>query len=216
MEIFKNIKDTITPTCIKETLERKNKLGIKETEVDREKMIKIPKTEEYQPNIPTHEVTAPYPKIIDASPNRADVKQLKKLATGADGELTATLTYLYQHYILSENYREIAVELEKIAQNEMTHYELLSEAIVDFGGDPNLTNGIGDIWTARNVNTEKNVRRILQDNIKGEEEAIIDYTRAAKQTSNESLAQLYLRIVEDERRHAETFKELLRGIQTQS
>lgn len=107
---------------------------------------------------------------------------------------------------------EVADALEKISQVEMQHYELLSEAIIDFGGDPNLTNGIGDIWTVRNVNTEKNVRRILQDNINGEEEAIIDYTRAAKETSNESLAQLYLRIAEDEKMHAEIFKELLKNI----
>lgn len=214
MEIFKNIKDVITPTCIKENIERKSKLDIKENEIDRERMIKKPtvELEQNQPNMPNYNSLAPYPEIVDAIPNRSDVRQLKMLVTGQNGELTAILTYLYQHYILSENYMEVADALEKISQVEMQHYELLSEAIIDFGGDPNLTNGIGDIWTARNVNTEKNVRRILQDNIKGEEEAIIDYTRAARETSNESLARLYLRIAEDERMHAEIFKELLKNI----
>lgn len=213
MEIFKSMKDTIIPTCIKETIERK-KLDIKETEIDREKMIKNPKVkkEQYQPTMPNYKSPAPYPKIIDAIPNRADVKRLKMLVTGSDSELTAILTYLYQHYILAENYMEVSDALEKISQVEMEHYELLSEAIVDFGGDPNLTNGLGDVWTVRNVNTEKNVRRILQDNIRGEESAIIDYTRAAKETSNESLVQLYLRIAEDEKIHAEIFRELLNGI----
>lgn len=73
MEIFKNIKDVITPTCIKENIERKSKLDIKENEIDRERMIKKPKVELEQnisqPNMPSYSSLAPYPEIVDAIPN---------------------------------------------------------------------------------------------------------------------------------------------------
>jgi bacterioferritin len=134
-------------------------------------------------------------------PNRDDVKQLKMLTTGRNGELTAVLTYLYQHYILNESYSELSKALEQISLVEMTHYELLSEAIVDFGGDPNLTNGQGDIWTGRNIDTTKEVKKMLKNDIKSEEMAIVDYNRASKNTRNESLSELYLRIAKDEALH---------------
>lgn len=215
MIILKN-KDSITPTCVKEMLERRMSKQILKEE-DREKMIKDPKTipqqnEQPPASMPIYKAPEQYPKIVNAMPNRADVKQLKMLATGRNGELTAVLTYLYQHYIFKEDYPDITEELEQISIIEMDHYGLLSDAIVEFGGDPNLTNGQGDIWTGRNVNTEKNIKRAILDNIKAEEDAIIDYTRAAKETSNESLAALYLRIAEDEAQHIIILKNILKSL----
>lgn len=158
------------------------------------------------------QLNTPYPELVDVLPNRADIRQLKMLATGRDSELSAILTYLYQHFILLSDYPEISRELERVAEVEMRHYSLLSKAIVAFGGDPNITNGIGDVWTGRNVNTQKNVRRILQDNIKAEKSAINNYQRAARETNNESLAKLYLRIAEDEALHKTLFENLLASL----
>lgn len=213
MDILKKNKSAITPTCVKEMLEKRMSKQILKEE-DRERMIKDPKVnpqQNEQPvSMPIFKAPEPYPKIINAMPNRADVKQLKMLATGRNGELTAILTYLYQHYIFKEDYPDIADSFEQISIVEMQHYELISEAIVDFGGDPNLTNGQGDIWTGRNVNTEKNIKRAILDDIKSEEDAIMDYTRASKETNNESLAALYLRIAEDEAQHIIVLKNILK------
>ncbi|MDD4111267.1 MAG: ferritin family protein [Clostridia bacterium] len=216
MDILKKNKSSITPTCVKELLEKRMSKQIVKEE-DREKMIKEPKTvpqQNSQPREPgsAYRAPEPYPKIVNAMPNRTDVKQLKMLATGRNGELTAILTYLYQYYIFNEDYPEIANSLEQISIIEMKHYELISKAIVEFGGDPNLTNGQGDIWTGRNVDTEKNIKRALLNNIKGEEDAIMDYTRAAKETTNQSLAALYLRIAEDETQHIIVLKGLLKRL----
>jgi len=213
MEIFKNYKNNITPTCLKEIIEKRNN-KIKTVDDNKEKMIKEPKFDAEQAQQPNQSdlvlrATEPYPKIVNAMPNRVDVKQLKMLTTGRNGELTAVLTYLYQHYILNEMNPDLAKDLEQISLVEMEHYELLSEAIVDFGGDPNLTNGQGDIWTGRNIDTTKEVKRMLKNDIKSEKMAIADYNRAAKDTRNESLAELYLRIAKDEALHIVVLKYFL-------
>lgn len=207
MELFKNYKNKIIPTCLKEALEKRNN---KTEYEDKERMIKdIQPVQEAPSIIPIYKSAAPYPELVDIIPSRSNIKQLKMLATGKMGELTAILTYLYQEYILFEDYTKISKELEQIAIVEMKHYELISNAIVEFGGDPNLTNGMGDIWTGRNISTEKNAKKILIDNIRLEEGAIRDYQKAAKETNNESLARLYLRIVEDEKLHSIILNNLL-------
>ena len=153
-----------------------------------------------------------YPELVNVIQNNKDVKTLKGLAYGPEGELTAILTYLYQHYILDSNYEEIKNALEEISTAEMKHYELLSEAIVEFGGNPTLTDGMGNVWTGRNISKESNVEQILKDNIKAEQNAIKQYLFAAKTTSNISLAELYLRIIEDEQQHIKLYEELLSKI----
>ena len=136
-------------------------------------------------------------------------KILKRLAAGRCGEFTAVNTYFYQYLVLKNLYPEIAEALRQISIVEMMHYEMLSEAIVDFGGDPTLTDGQGNVWTGRNVNRERDVRRILQDNIRAEENGIRRLELAASRVSNISLSELLLRIVEDEKNHILVLNNLL-------
>ncbi len=197
---LKNFNSNITPTCIKETLEKKIKLAENKSKTLQDE----PKPDEF-----IFASGDPYPQVVEVIPNRSDVRTLKSLTTGRNGELIAILTYLYQQYILEGDYPFIAQTLKQIAEVEMEHYELLSKAIVLFGGDPNLSDGIGNVWTGRNVSTIKNVTRILKEDIQKEQLAIDLYARAAKETNNASLAELYLRIAKDETLHIQILNKLL-------
>lgn len=244
MEIFK--KFGVTPTCIKENLERKQKIAEKikieqdyiKREVERvqrkqnnnaiKRFENLEENEKADNSINENNKTnnsnenslqqiktsvdKPYPQLKDVTPNRKDVKVLKGLAFGRNGELSAILTYLYQHYVLSNDYKDIKDILEKISITEMTHYELLSDAIVAFGGDPTLTDGMGNVWTGRNVSQITDVKQILINNIESEQEAVKQYLMATKTTGNLSLAELYLRIIEDEQLHISIFEELLKNL----
>lgn len=254
MEIYSRYKSKLVPTCIKETLERKNLHSIKgetpaESPVEnvpqdnlnrniknpadspaieppvnkmpinnREEISPIPPSKDNQNLIPNNldetqnlifRATDPYPQLTNVIPNKCDVRQLKALTSGRKSELSAILTYLYQSYILQAEYPEISRALKRVAKVEMDHYDVLSEAIVAFGGNPNLTDGQGNIWTGRNISTVKDVRKILENNIKAEKAAIAEYTKAARETSNDSLAALYLRIARDEALHIAVFNYLL-------
>lgn len=206
MEIFEDfkVKDNKTSAGIKELLDKKLKVKAANEEGGSEQDQQIG-----QPAGFIFESTDPYPELVSVIPNRRDVRQLKNLASGRRSELTAVLTYLYQYFILYDDYPEIARALEQIAIVEMKHYKYLSRAIVAFGGNPNLTDGQGNVWTGRNISTVKDVRKILQLNIKYEELAIREYIRAAESTSNISLRNLYLRIAKDEALHLAVLRTLL-------
>lgn len=151
----------------------------------------------------------PYPEITAGLRNQKDIRTLKALTFGRDGELTAILTYIFQHTVLPNDLGTLKEILRQIAIVEMKHYEALSEAVVKLGGTPTLTDGRGNVWTGRNVSSITNPKRILEANAKGEREAIAAYNRAARETENESLSLLYKRIAEDEKLHLEIFEKLL-------
>lgn len=151
----------------------------------------------------------PYPEITAELRNQKDIRTLKALTFGRDGELTAILTYIFQHTVLPNDLGTLKEILRQIAIVEMKHYEALSEAVVKLGGTPTLTDGRGNVWTGRNVSSITNPKRILETNAKGEREAIAAYNRAARETENESLSLLYKRIAEDEKLHLEIFEKLL-------
>lgn len=153
--------------------------------------------------------TEPYPEITNAYPSMYEVKLIKWLAASRDSEMSAVATYMYQSYILQDEYPLLADTLKHIAIVEMRHLDLLSEAIVDFGGNPNLTDGRGNVWTGRNILQIRNPREILLADIKAEEQAIRKYQLAASKTCNASLAALFERIIIDEQDHIIILNELL-------
>lgn len=153
--------------------------------------------------------TEPYPEITNAYPSMYEVKLIKWLTASKDSEMSAVATYMYQSYILQDEYPLVADTLKHIAIVEMSHLDLLSNAIVDFGGNPNLTDGRGNVWTGRNILQIRNPREILLTDIRREEQAIRKYQIAASKTCNASLAALFERIIIDEQDHIIILNELL-------
>lgn len=223
-------QEKLIPTCIKETFERRGRTLKEEDNNEREdfELREIQPNDESSNNQPTttppeseagsepqnsneftYRVDGGYPEITDIIPSLLEVKQLKFLNYSRNGELTAINTYLYQFFVLQNDYPEIATALREISVVEMEHFEKLGEAIVEFGGNPNLTDGRGNVWTGRNVLQLRNPRDILIANIRAEERAICEYQRSAARTQNESLRALFERIIEDEKNHIIIFNELL-------
>lgn len=153
-----------------------------------------------------------YPSLRNVTPNKRDVRNLKALAFGRGGELSTVLTYIYQFYILPESEQSLKAALKQAARTEMTHYEILNEAAVAFGGDPTATDGQGNVWTGRNVNQEKDPRKILLDNIALEQGLTKQYLAAAREASNLSLAELYLKIIEEKQKNIELFQQVYNSL----
>lgn len=150
----------------------------------------------------------PYPELAIYSFSRGDVLALTDDYAGRDSETTAIMQYAYQSYILKEKHPDLARVLEKIAVVEMSHHEMLAEAIVQSGGDPVIA-GRHCFWSGSAVNYSQNVCEILKADLAGEKGAIANYRRTISALTNKSVIALIERIILDEEVHVRIFEKLL-------
>lgn len=155
-----------------------------------------------------YRVDLPYPEVIVNCPDLHDARILREDYAGRVSETTATLQYMYQHYILSEIEEEIADALEGIAIAEMHHHELLGKAITALGGDP-IIGGMSSFFSGGYVNYCKNTKELLETNIMGEYAAIRNYRKSISCLYNTSVKELLERIILDEELHIKILNSLL-------
>ena len=149
----------------------------------------------------------PYPELKEPF-YTSDVKCIVDDYSGRNGELTAVLQYLYQHYITDGVYERISQTLKGIAIVEMRHHAMLGEAIAKMGGDP-IMGGSTCFWSGANVNYTKNPVAFLQHNIMTEKQAVVNHKRAAACVKNPTLSELMLIIVMYEEVHIKLFEDML-------
>lgn len=158
-------------------------------------------------NLPVTSDT-PFPQIVDANKSSSTVQILKNLAYSRASEMTATTTYLHQDWELYPFYPQIANILEQVAITEMTHLDALSNAIVSFGGNADYFKD-GTPWTAQYVAQGISLSETMQRNIDAENEAIYEYEKAIENVSNESLKELFRKIILDEKTHIVIFNAII-------
>lgn len=150
----------------------------------------------------------PYPDLRIYSKSRADVLALTDDYAGRESETTAIMQYAYQSYILKEKFPDLAKILEEIAVVEMSHHEMLAEAIVQSGGDPIIA-GRHCFWSGSTVNYSGKVCEILKADLEGELGAIRNYKRTIAALENKSVIELIERIILDEELHVRIFEKLI-------
>lgn len=162
-------------------------------------------------NLPTS-AEGVYPEVMVTSKNRITANILQNLYSDCDSETEAVLGYTYQHYITKPMEEDIAEIFGKIAINEMHHHELLGETIVKLGGVPYYVNSRNMPFRIGCINPTRNLKDILRNNIKGEENAIKSYEMAITRIDNDSIKDLLRRILEDEKVHLKTLQTILEYI----
>ncbi len=135
----------------------------------------------------------------DIRGSRSD-KTAQNLNWGIGHEYTVILQYMFQSY-LTKN-KEAKKQLEDQAINEMQHMGWLGEALVDIGGNPKLEH--------TEVDQSTRTADMLRADIKIESEVADTYERAANETDQPKLKELYLRMRDHERYHEEVFEEILK------
>ncbi|MBS1328178.1 MAG: rubrerythrin family protein, partial [Oscillospiraceae bacterium] len=80
--------------------------------------------------------SAPYPPLKVTGPNIQAACRLSQALAGAKSEMTAIMSYEYQHWILASCRPELAVTVFRIAKVEMHHLDMLGQLIVLLGADP--------------------------------------------------------------------------------
>ena len=150
--------------------------------------------------------SASYPQVKgDRDPET--VALLKEDYAGAHGELTGIAQYVFQHGRTADN-ETLANALLQIAIVEMTHLDMLGEAIVTLGGSPSFESG-QQFWNAKSVQYATDLTEMLRADIQSENTAIAGYERHIAQTRNATVKALLARIIQDEKLHLRFFTEAL-------
>lgn len=156
--------------------------------------------------------SAPYPEVSGTGGYDAQtIAMLKEDYAGSDSELTAVLQYVYDNIMITED-ESFSNAMLQIAIVEMTHLDMLGDAIRALGGDASFSDG-EHFWQASSVDYTTDIEKMLKQDIESETKAIQTYQRQAEQTRNPSVSRLLLRIAEDEKLHLRFFKETLAALQ---
>lgn len=161
-------------------------------------------------------VNKPYPSLENIKPNSRDARILLEDYAGLVSELTATTQYVY-HQMMAKNQdlEEIGQTILGIAIIEMRHLNILGDTLIKLGADPKFMNPIKQTcnknqwWTGGLVCYLKEIIAILEEDISYEIKTIINYRKHAEEVSQIDVANVLLRIVEDEELHVEIFTSLL-------
>lgn len=153
-------------------------------------------------------IDKPYPTITDATDNVQTVAILKNLANSRMGELRAVLQYVFQSVVADSVEEEIASIFEEIGIVEMLHLDMLMHAITDFGGIPEYNDSQRNAFNTNLVNYSLKLNEMLDNNIQAESMAVENYRQAIERVENQSLKDLFARIIEDEEQHIKVFKKI--------
>lgn len=153
-------------------------------------------------------IDKPYPEIKDVVEDLHTVSILKNLANNRVGELRAVLQYVFQSVEADKVEQDIASIFEEIGINEMMHLDMLMHAITEFGGTAEYVDAQRNFFNTNMLNYTVKLSEMLDNNIQGESLAIENYKQAINQVQNQSLKNLFARIIEDEEQHIKVFKKI--------
>lgn len=162
-------------------------------------------------------VNIPYPSIEILRKDTNFAYKLFHIYAGNISELTATSQYSFQSFYLKE-YKDLSNILEQISKVEMHHLKILANLILELGLTPYyVTYGCGNkpiTWNSDFVDYTTDYRDMLLSNINSEINAIRDYNKLINETTDSNIRKILKRIIMDEERHIEIFRELLRQYDT--
>lgn len=161
-------------------------------------------------------IKKPYPELLNTGEDMKTVMILKNLASSRAGELAGVMIYIYQSVVADKTNEEIAEIFEEIGVVEMMHLDMLMHAITMFGGIPKYDDAQNNFFNTAGLNYSVKLKDMLENNIRAESVAIENYEMAIKRVENQSLKDLFKRIIEDEQRHIEIFKRIRDNVEFMS
>ena len=136
----------------------------------------------------------------DTRGDRSD-ETTQTLNWGIEHEYTVILQYMFQSY-LTKN-KEAKKQLEDQAINEMQHMGWLGEELIGIGGNPKMEH--------IEVNLPDTTAEMMQTDIEIEKRVADTYDKAAKESDNPNLRELFKRLRDHELYHVEVFNDILKG-----
>jgi len=132
---------------------------------------------------------------------------LEKLNKAIARELQVSIQYMWQHVSWKHPKKEIRDELKKIAIAEMKHAEDIAERLVELGGIPTTK--------PEEIKVGEEPAEMIERDVRDEEGAIKLYTEiieGAEKLGDEATANLFKKILEEEKKHREYFMKALKQL----
>ncbi len=161
-------------------------------------------------------INSPYPTPRVEKENKEYGYLLLDDYAGGISEESAIHTYLYQS-LRNLEFKELKEILLTISKVEMHHLLLLGEVIKLLGVDPRFesftTEKTPRYWTASYISYEKDLKKLLEQDIQAEKDAIEKYRLHQKEIKDIYIKELLERIIQDELLHVQIFTTLYNQIQ---
>lgn len=159
----------------------------------------------------------PYPEVKVEEKNSYYADLLSEDYAGRVSETTAVLLYSYQHFNMFDSNKEFSKIIEDISIVEMKHLEMLGKTIKLLGKEPiyktcEASRGDCVMWSASNIDYSSRLKEMLEFDISAESNAIMTYQNHKKVIKDKYIKNMLDRIILDEKRHLEIFKNLYDGL----
>lgn len=158
-----------------------------------------------------YQAAMPYPEVHNVKPDKQLADKLLEGYSGESSELTTVLQYAYHSLKLQKRYNLVSEVVRGIFYVETLHMNFLGDCISKLGGDAKYMLALREksiYWQASLVNYESTPSQMIMANIQGEKLAVSFYEETAAITKQPAIANLLLRLAEDEKLHLHIFTEI--------
>lgn len=157
----------------------------------------------------------PYPPVQAKNKCKEYAYAMLSNIGSSNSEMSAISLYFYNSVILDNEYADFAKCFHSISIVEMHHLDIFAKLAYQMGLDPrlwSLKNNKKFYWTPSYNCYPKEIRKVIENSINGEKDAIKKYTSQAKIIKDANIVENLERIIIDEKHHIEIFDTMLEKI----
>jgi bacterioferritin len=165
-------------------------------------------------NLCDYKVDAPYPPVQVTAPNPVYACEMLSNMGEAVSEMSDVARYFYISVVTKAQSEWISACFHHISLVEMHHLNIFAEFSLLLGADPRLWSGRGCMrwWSPSFLGYPCELRGLVAESIKAEEAAIRKYSQQANTICDGNIVMMLKRIIRDEERHLQIFRELYRQL----
>ncbi|SHJ00836.1 ferritin-like domain-containing protein [Propionispora hippei] len=162
-----------------------------------------------------YKANAPYPPVRVDEPNLAYADEMLSNMGAVVSEMSDVTRYFYISVVTEPEFRSISVCFHHISIVEMHHLNIFAELALQLGTDPRLWCGRTRKrwWSPSFIGYPRDVCALITESIEAEKAAIRKYSRQADTICDGNIVAILNRIILDEKRHLQIFREMCEQLQ---
>lgn len=148
----------------------------------------------------------PYPVVRITSVNEEYGQMILDNVGGMISEMSAVSSYMYNHTIAGEAFKELRDIFLQISMVEMMHLDIFSTLSLQLGMDPRLwscSHDHSEYWSPSYNNYPNQLNALLVNAITSEQKTIDKYSFQASVIKDPYIVEILNRIIVDEKLHVE-------------
>ena len=160
-----------------------------------------------------YRVDAPYPTVCVEAENSLYACEMLSNMAGVVSEMSDVTRYFYIAVVTLALYSDISMCFHHISIVEMHHLNLFAELARLLGEDPGLWSCRGRRWWSPSfIAYPCQLNAQISASIKAEEETAAKYSRQARMIRDPNIVAVLDRVIMDEERHLQIFREMCRQL----